>query len=298
MDLNSLSLFLAAAQAGTLSAASRRTGIPLPTLSRRIRRLEDELGVRLLERGVQGLRVTEAGARLLADSGPALESLSQAGQRLQHGEAEVRGTVRMSVPPSFEPLWPMLSRFGQRHPAARVEVFVTDRRVDLVADGIDVAIHVAREGATAPAGLMLAQYRHRVVASPAFLARHPVRALADLEQVPSGCFRARTGAPSIWTLGDHPVRLKAVLTTNDYLHLRWAALADEVITELPPFLSEAPLREGRLVAVLDDQQMERREVRAVVADTRLISPLIRRLLDACRAELATALQISGSSLDR
>lgn len=294
MDLNALELFVAAAQAGTLSAAARRTGVPLPTLSRRIRRLEDELRLRLFERGAQGLRLTEEGQRLLADVAPALVTLSQAGERL-HDEARIAGTLRVSAPPSFEPLWPLLSRFGREYPAARFEVFVTDRRVDLVADGIDVAIHVARAGADSPSGRLLARYRHRVIASPAFLERHPVRAPRDLAEVPSGCFRTRTGTPSVWTLGDEQVRLRARLMTNDYLHLRRVALSGEVVAELPPFLAEAPIRDGRLAPVLDEFPMRDREVRAVVPDTRLMSPLVQRFLDACAELLPIELQELRSS---
>lgn len=289
MDLNALHLFAAAAQAGTLSAAARRTGIPLPTLSRRVRRLEEELGVRLLERGAQGLRLTAAGARLMADAAPALATLEQARERL-HDEAKIAGTLRVSVPPSFEPLWPLHSRFCRDHPEVRFEVFVTDRRVDLVADGIDVAVHVAREGSDAPVGRLLARYRHRVIASPAFLERHDLREPADLTDVPSGCFRTRTGKPSVWTLGDEQVQLSARLTTNDYLHLRRAALADEVVAELPPFLAEGPIREGSLVSVLDAYPMRGRELRAVVPDKRLTSPLVRLFLDACSEMLPTDLR--------
>ena len=289
MDLNSLQLFAAAAQAGTLSEAARRSGVPLPTLSRRVRRLEDELGVRLLERGAQGLRVTNEGTRLLADVGPALATLAQAGDRL-HDEAGIAGTLRVSAPPSFEPLWPLFARFGRDHPAARFEVFVTDRRVDLVADGIDVAIHVAREGADAPVGRLLARYRHRVIASPAFLERHTVRAPADLAELPSACFRTRTGAPPAWILGEEQVRLTARLVTNDYLHLRRVALDGEVVAELPPFLAEGPIRDGRLVPVLEAHPMPSRQVRAVVPDTRLTSPLVQRFLDTCTEVLPKELQ--------
>lgn len=294
MDLNSLQLFVAAAQAGTLSEAARRSGVPLPTLSRRVRRLEEELGVRLLERGTQGLRLTNEGTRLLADVGPALASLTQAEDRL-HDETKIAGTLRVSVPPSFEPLWPLLSRCAREYSAARFDVFVTDRRVDLVADGIDVAIHVAREGADQPVGRLLARYRHRVIASPAFLERHPVRVPADLAMVPSGCFRTRTGTPSVWMLGDEQVRLTARLATNDYLHLRHVALAGEVVTELPPFLAEGPIREGRLVSVLDAYPMRSREVWAVVPDTRLTSPLVRRFLESCAEALRIDVQVPSLS---
>ncbi len=194
----------------------------------------------------------------------------------------------------MEPLWPLLARFGQEHPAARLDVFVTDRRVDLIADGIDVAIHVARGGVEAPIGRLLARYRHRVIASPAFLARHPMRTTADLAIVPSGCFRTRTGTPSIWTLRDEQVRLTPRLTTNDCLHLRRAALAGAVISEVPPFLADGAIREGRLVSALDAHPMPDREVRGVLLDTRLMPPLVELFLDTCAKSLPVELQALGA----
>lgn len=290
MDLNALRLFVAAAQAGTLSMAARRTGVPLPTLSRRVRRLEDELGVRLFERGALGLMLTPEGTRLLADAGPAIATLVQAGDSL-HDESGIAGTLRVSAPPSFEPLWNLVSDFGRDHPAVRFDVFVTDRTVDLVADGIDVAIDVVREGSDAIRGRMLARYRHRVVAAPAFLDRHPVRAPADLAEVPVGCFRTRTQTPGVWSLGDERVRLTPRLATNDYLHLLQVALRGEVLTELPPFLAEGPIREGKLVVVLEAHPMPGREVRALVPETRWTSPLVQQFLDTCAEVLPVALEV-------
>lgn len=296
MDLNALRLFVAAARAGSLSEAARRTGVPLPTLSRRVRRFEDELGIRLLERGTQGLQLTPEGMRLLTDADPALATLEHAESRL-HDETGIAGTLRVSVPPSFQPLWPLVSQFGHDHPAVRFDVFVTDRTVDLMADGVDVAIDVVREGHQTPRGRVLARYRHRVVAAPAFLDRHRVRVPSNLADVPVGCFRTRTGAPGVWSLGAEQVRLQPRLTTNDYLHLRRAALSSEVVTELPPFLAEGPINDGMLVPVLEEHPMPGREIRAIVPETRWMSPLIQQFLDTCAKELPEALQSSHGAVD-
>ena len=83
MDLNAVKLFVQAAEAGSISAAARMSGVPLPTLSRQLRKLEDQLGTRLLERGPRGLALTPAGSQLISDAQPALASLAQAEQRLQ-----------------------------------------------------------------------------------------------------------------------------------------------------------------------------------------------------------------------
>lgn len=276
MDLNSLKLFVAAARVGSLSEAARRTGVPLPTLSRRIRALEEELSSRLLERSTQGLSLTDAGLRLFASTEPALTLLEQAEQSAR-GEPEMSGRLRVSVPPQFRPVLRAVEAFTSQNTHLRFDVFVTDRRVDLVADGIDVAIRVGEGGRSSYVGRTLARYRHRLVAAPSLLAKHPVKVPADLDSAP--CAAWRSLGPPAWQVGETAVALDPVLATNDYEHLLDLALRGSVITELPPFLAHAPLTSGELVEVLPAHPMPRQTVRALVVETRLLAPLVRHFLD-------------------
>jgi DNA-binding transcriptional LysR family regulator len=191
------------------------------------------------------------------------------------------------MPPHFDPLWPVFEAFGGRHPAVRFDVFVTERRVDLVADGVDVAIRVGDGGRGSYVGRTLASYRHRLVAAPALLERAASRHPDDLARVACACWR--TGAPPAWQLGDTLVPVEPVVTTNDYRHLLHLALAGRVVTELPPFLACGPLERGLLVAALPDHPLPRQPVRALVADSRLLSPLIREFLDFAASNVASAL---------
>lgn len=276
MDLNSLELFVAAAEAGSLSEAARRNGVPLPTLSRRVRTLEEDLGVRLVERGPKGLALTPAGTQLLAEAAPALATLSQAEQRL-YDASGVAGTLRVSLPPHFEPMWSVFSEFGRRYPAVRFDVFVTDRRVDLVADGIDVVLRVGEGGYSSYVGRTLTRYRHRVVAAPSLLQGVEIESPADLRNL--ACASWRTGGPPSWTLGDVQLRLDPVLVTNDYEHLLQMAVSGQAITEVPPFLASEPLQDGRLIEVLPDHPMPLQSIRALVVDTRALAPLVLQFLD-------------------
>lgn len=281
MDLNAVRLFVAAAQAGSLSEAARRTGVPLPTISRRVRTLEDDLGVRLLERGPQGLELTAAGSQLLADADAALEALSQAEKRL-HDASGMAGTLRVSVPPDLDPLWRVYSEFGRQYPAVRFDIFVTDRRVDLVADGIDVGIRVGDGGFVSYVGRTLARYRHRVVASPTFLERHPIAHPDDLATVPVACWRA--SGPVSWTLGARTLPLDPAVTTNDYRHLLELALRGEAAAEVPPYLARRPIEAGELIPVLPDHPLPEQVVRAVVVEKRAMSPVVRQFLDFAAAK--------------
>ncbi|MFO0554324.1 MAG: LysR family transcriptional regulator [Polyangiaceae bacterium] len=288
MDLNAVRLFLQAAEAGSISAAARRTGVPLPTFSRQLRKLEDDLGLRLLERSTRGLALTPAGDQLVADAAPAVASLAQAEQRL-HDASGVAGVLRISMPPHLEALWQLFRDFGHRYPAVRFDVFVTDRFVDLVSDGVDIALRVGDRGAAGYVGRTLARYRHRVVASPKFLAAHRLTTVKDLAKVPCACWR--TVGPSVWRLGDAEVRLDPVLVTNDYLHLLRLAEAGDAVTEVPPFLARRALKQGRLLEPLSKHPLPERPLRALVVERRSMSPLVRQFLEYSAENVARALGI-------
>lgn len=286
MDLDAVKLFVQAAEAGSLSEAARRTGIPLPTVSRQLRKLEDDLGMRLLERGPKGLALTPAGNQLVADAQPALAALAQAEQRL-HDASGVAGRLRISMPPHLEPVWQVFRAFGRRYPAVTFDVFVTDRRVDLVADGIDIALRVGEQGTAGYVGRTLTRYRHRLVASPKFLAKHALATPRELTRVPSACWRS-PGA-TVWQLGDTTVELAPGLVTNDYLHLLRLAEAGDVVTEVPPFLAARGLAQGRLVEVLPAHRFPEHPMRALVVERRSMSPLVRQFLEYASEHVAEAL---------
>lgn len=288
MDLNAVKLFVQAAEAGSISEAARRTGIPLPTLSRHLRNLEDDLGMRLLDRGPRGLALTPAGNRLLSEAQPALAALAQAEQRLADASG-VAGRLRVSMPPHLEALWPLFRDFGRRFPAVTFDVFVTDRRVDLVADGIDIALRVGERGTAGYAGRTLTRYRHRLVASPTFLATHPLEAPSDLTRVPCACWRSPGGG--VWQLGDTEVILEPVFVTNDYLHLLRLAEQGDVATEVPPFLAARGLEQGRLVEPLPKHPLPENAMRALVVERRSMSPLVRQFLDYISENVIQALAV-------
>ncbi len=142
MDLNATRMFVAVVQAGSLSAAATRLGIPLPTLSRRIRDLERQLKVQLLERSARGTKLTDAGARLYEHASRGIEALLEAEQAVVSDQARLKGRLRLSLPQTFEPWWDLLAAFQRRYPDIQVYVYSTERRVDLIEDGIDVALRV------------------------------------------------------------------------------------------------------------------------------------------------------------
>lgn len=288
MDLNAVRMFVAAVQAGSLSAAAARLDMALPTLSRRIRELEAGLNVRLFERNARGVRLTDAGTRLYEHASRGIESLEDAARAVASDEAQLRGTLRLSIPPSFEPWWDLIAAFQRKHPQVRVSVFTTERRVDLVEDGIDVALRVGEVVHDSMVGRRLLGYRHVLVASPQLLARvgEPT-SLEGLHHVPCGVWQ-RSSAPgttsgAIWQLGDQRFEPPATLVTNDYLHLRSRAVAAELLTELPPFLAHAALQRGELKRVLPDLPMPVQDISLLYPSRRFVSSIVRAYIDFCAA---------------
>lgn len=283
MDLNAVQMFVSVVQVGSLSATAQRTGVPLPTLSRRIRELERELKVQLLERSARGTRLTDAGTRLYEHATRGIEAFVEAEQAVRSDQARLRGRLRLSLPTAFEPWWELLGAFQRHYPDIQLSVYTTDRRVDLVQDGIDVALRVGVVLHEAMVARRLLSYRHALVASPTLLERlgTPVAPEA-LHRFPCATWCRDANTQGIWRLGEHIVEPKAVLTTNDYLHLRGRALAGEVVTELPPFLAAEPIRSGQLRAVLADHPMPEQQVNLLYPSHRNPSSIVRAYLDFCQ----------------
>jgi len=283
MDLNATEMFVHVVQAGSLSAAAERAGVPLPTLSRRIRALERELNVQLLERSVRGSKLTDAGTRLYEHASRGIELLADAEQAVMSDEARLKGRLRLSLPPSFEPWWALLDAFQAAYPDIRVSIYTTERQVDLIQDGIDVALRVGSIiHETMVARRMLA-YRHVLVAAPALLERFGTPGSpVDLERFPCAAWCPDVSARRTWRLGAQEFEPKAVMTTNDYLQLRGCAMAGRVVTELPPFLATAGIANGSLRTLLPEHPLPEQVVNLLYPSHRHPSSLVRAYLDFCQ----------------
>lgn len=290
MDLNAVRLFVQAVQTGSLSAAAERGRVPLATLSRRIRELERSLRVQLLDRSTRGVRLTEAGARLYEHALQGLETLAAAEDAVLGDQAGLRGRLRLSLPPGFEPWWALLRRFQARHPGIALSVLATERRIDLVEDAIDVALRVGALAEEAAVARRIGGYRHLLVAAPALLARVGApAAVVALAALPCAVWSADPMARPLWRFGSGSVAPQAVLMANDYRQLREAALAGLAVTELPPFLAAPYLESGALVRLLPKEELPEQALHLVYLAQRYPSTLVRAYLAFCREEAAACL---------
>jgi DNA-binding transcriptional LysR family regulator len=291
MDLNAARMFVAVVQMGSLSAAAARLGTPLPTLSRRIRDLELQLKVQLLVRSARGTKLTDAGTRLYEHAVRGIEALLEAEQAVVSDQARLKGRLRLSFPPTVQPWWDLLAAFQRRYPDIQIYVYSTVRRLDLIEDGIDVALRV---GAVVHEGMVARQVlsiRNILVASPKLVERFGVPTEPEaLHRFPCAVWASRVDVPARWELGGHVVEPAAILSTNDYHHLCSRALGGDVVTELPPFLAAAPIREKRLMPLLPQYPLPEWAISLLYPPQRHRSTIVRAYLDFCQSYLPKIVQ--------
>ncbi|MFJ5417902.1 LysR family transcriptional regulator [Pectobacterium carotovorum] len=287
MDLNALNMFVMAARSGSLTAAARENNIPLPTLSRRIQDLEKELKVLLLERTAKGCKVTEAGKKLLNHASSAMDILNDAEQFMVPDHPHITGRLRLTLPQSMGPWWEIIRQFQQTYPRIAVNVYSTERRVDLISDGVDVALRVGTIADDSVVARHLMDFRHILVASPRLLnASSPLREPSDLIKFPCAAWGSIIDARPVWMLGNHAYDVSAVLTVNDYLHLRAGALAGDFITELPAFFAAEYIKRGELTELLPEYPLPYSSLHLVYKKQQHISSTARAYIDFCTAHIA------------
>jgi DNA-binding transcriptional LysR family regulator len=291
MDLNATRMFVAVVQAGSLSAAATRLGTPLPTLSRRIRDLERQLSVQLLERSARGTKLTDAGTRLYEHAARGIEALLEAEQAVVSDQARLKGRLRLSFPPTVQPWWDLLAAFQRRYPDIQIYVYSTERRLDLIEDGIDVSLRVGAIVHESMVARHVLSIRNILVASPKLVERFGMPAEPDaLHRFPCAVWASRVDVPARWELGGHVVEPAAILSTNDYHHLYSRALGGDVVTELPPFLAAAPIREKRLVPLLPRYPLPEWSINLLYPPQRHRSTIVRAYLDFCQSYLPKIVQ--------
>lgn len=288
MDYNAVRMFVAVAQTGSLSSAATRLGVPLPTLSRKVSELEASLKVQLLERTAKGCRPTEAGSRLFEQASGGIDLLEDAERAILCDQEQLVGRLRLSLPQSFEPWWDLLALFQRAYPGIQINVYSTERRVDLLADGVDVALRVGAIGDETVVARHMLTYRHILVASPRHLSAHiSPKVPDDILRLPCAAWGSTLDAQPFWTLGGQKQRINATFTVNDYLHLRARAIAGDVATELPAFLAANALKSGDLVELLPEYPFPETALHLVYKRQRYPSTVVRAYLDFCSANIAT-----------
>ena len=292
-DLNDLYYFAAVVDHGGFSSAGRALGIQKSRLSRRILLLEERLGVRLLNRSSRRFSVTEIGREFYERCVAMLVEAEAAQQIAAAVQAEPRGVVRMSCPTallSFQ-FGALIARFMMLHPGIQVHLESTNRRVDVIAEGFDLAIRVRFPPIEASDLVMrrLDESAQCLVAAPALMTAE-IASPADLRALPS-LDQARPNREHGWELHHADGQVATVphtprLVTDDMSVLRAAAMAGAGAVQLPTIFIWDDIRAGRLVHVLPDWRPRAGIVHAVFPSRRGLLPSVRALVDFLAQECA------------
>lgn len=247
MDLNALADFNLVAAHGGFGRASRASRRSKATLSRRVAELEEQLGVRLIERSAKGLELTEAGQLLLSRTEGPLQEVADALTTAREGTGQVRGRLRIATPVLFAQLamGRLTAEFRRLYPDVTVDVVAEDRVVNLVDEQFDVAIRPNPRPDTALVGRRFATDRQVVVAAPS-IAKPPAGPTPVPVEAVVNAFRDG----DTWTIESSGLVLAPVpvLRLSSMLMLRDAALAGAGVTLLPRSIVGPQLASGALVA--------------------------------------------------
>jgi DNA-binding transcriptional LysR family regulator len=296
-DLNDLYFFAAVVEHGGFSSAGRALGIPKSRLSKRIAQLEDRLGVRLLQRTTRRFVVTEVGERFYGHCRAVLEEARAAQDAVDELRAEPRGVVRVSCPVSLSQtvMADVLPGFLAQYPKVMVRLIATNRRVDLIGEGVDVAIRV-RSKLDTDATLVVrsfGQSRVLAVASPSLLDKHgrPTQP-SDLSQLPALTMSEHEGAQS-WELvgadGERvTVDIHPRLITGEFGALLQSARRGIGVTLLPEFVCAPAITAGELEVVLPEWSVPDGVMHFVYPSRRGLLPGVRAFVDYLAERLPDA----------
>ena len=294
-DLNDFVSFVKVVDYGGFAAAGRALDLPKSRLSRRIAQLEERLGVRLMHRTTRQFTVTEVGQTFYQHCKAMMVEAEAAEEAVAALQAEPRGVVRITCPITLlhVHVGPMLARFMARYPGISLQLEATNRRVDLVGEGVDIAIRV-RPRPFDDSDLVLrvlADRGHCLVAGPALIQRlgEPV-VPSELSAWP-GLSMNEGKHIHKWALSG-PGGAKAEihyhprLITTDMLALREAAMAGIGVVQLPILMVKDQLASGELVRVLNAWEPRREVIHAVYPSRRGLLPSVRTLVDFLTGEYA------------
>ncbi|WP_296952358.1 LysR family transcriptional regulator [uncultured Massilia sp.] len=287
VEPNDLLLFARIVEAGSFSMAAQRLDLPKSTVSRRIALLEASLGERLLQRTTRRLVLTEFGASLLEHARKVADEVEAAGALAQHRQLEPSGKLRISVPNDFANvgMTELLARFCERYPAVSLELDLSPRRVDLVAENFDVAIRMGDlPDDSTLAARRVAIERFGLYAAPRYIGQRGLPEQPDdLLQHDLLCILSRSGGPAPWVLTRGKVRwertLRARLTANSPELLARIACGGAGIAASSDLFVANYVRKGELVRVLPDWELPEATGWAVFPGRRLMPAKTRVFLD-------------------
>lgn len=290
INLNRLAYFVAVVDAGSFTRAAERLGITKAVVSQQVARLESELRTSLLLRTTRRVEPTEAGRQLHSRGVLILREAEDAFGELARSNAEPTGLLRIAAPNDYgaSTIAPVAAAFSRRYPACRVDLVLSDTKIDLVANNVDVSIRVGWLADSSLQARRIGSFRQFLVALPGFTEAAGVsepEALASLSFVANGAL----SEPLLWRFSrgdfDHrTIRMRATLSINTTPAVLAATLAGAGLAVLPDFLVADHLAAGRLAHVLPSWELPAGGIHAVYPTARFRPPKVAAFVAMLVAE--------------
>jgi DNA-binding transcriptional LysR family regulator len=277
--------FIRVVEAGSISKAADQLGVAKSGVSRRLVELESRLGVRLLNRTTRRSSLTEAGQAYYQGAVKLLMDISELDSATTDSGALLKGNLRLAVPLSFglSHLSPAIDEFLKAHPELTINIDFSDHHIDLVGQGVDLAIRIADMRDSTLQARRICPIRVMLCASPAYLAQHGVPAAPeDLKK--HRVLQYDIGGGSVLRLqdrqgGEHVVQARPSIVANNGDFLRDMAMAGHGIILTPSFIAWQAVAAGDLVSIMQDYCPPRRSAYAVYPRTRYLSRRSRMFID-------------------
>lgn len=292
--LTAMETFVGVIEAGSFSAAARRLRVGQPAVSKSIAQLEERLGVRLLLRSTRGLSPTDAGQQFYERAKRAIEEADEADQAARGASTGLSGRLRVCAAVTFARLHivPSMKRFLAAHPNLSVEVVLDDRTVDLMEEGIDVALRMGTLADSSMTARKIGQSRRHVVGTPAYFKEAGMPAVpADLAGHQAIVYAQRGGGDA-WAFVKEgsavSVAVDGRMRVNAAEGVRAAVLADMGIAIASEWMFAPELASGAAIAVLQDWVLPAVDLWAVYPTGRVVTAKARAFVDFVEATLATS----------
>lgn len=284
--LTGMAVFVAAADEGSLSGAARRFGLSVSMAGKHVAAIETELNIRLMQRTTRKLSLTDVGQTYYMRCKRILEEYEDAKREAGDAQQSIRGVLRVAAPVTFGAmhLGDVVAGFLAEHPGVTLEIMLNDRYVDLLAEGVDVAIRIGRLLDSDLVARRLAPCRMVVCASPDFLERHGrLSRVEDLRRAPRLAFSDAVSSGD-WTLTDpagqaHVIDGPIHMATNNTQMMLAAAIAGAGVAYGPSFVFGQSIAAGQLVALLPRYKATEFTIQAVYPTKRHVSLKLRSFVD-------------------
>ncbi|MCX7080216.1 MAG: LysR family transcriptional regulator [Pseudomonas sp.] len=285
-NLNGLLAFVRAAQMRSFVAAGERLGISASAVGKSVARLEEKLGVRLLNRSTRRISLTDEGTLFFERCQRIVSEVEDAEAELARITDKPRGKLRVSLPAiGYRMLLPILPEFAERYPDIELDLDFNDRLIDVIAEGVDAVIRSGELMDSQLKSRTLGPFRFVLISAPHYFARHGTPTTPrELEQ--HACLRYKfpgTAQLQEWKLrskaDEPPLLLRSALTSNNLEALIFAATQGLGIAFIPDFVVRDALADGTLVSVLDDYQTDSGKFSVLWPSSRHLLPKLRVFVD-------------------